>query len=142
MNPVTYLKGSVRHQWLRGHNYLNASRYMCRLSRRLEGRKRFTLLDYYAMGKLIHYTVDAFTFSHNAYFSAGLQSHRKYENQLQGYFLPYLQQYGVTPLPVSGSVMDAIRTHHDEYIFKPASVHSDSRYCVLVTSLVLCMLLA
>ena len=35
-NPATYLKGSLRYQWLRGHNYLNARRFMTRLSLRLE----------------------------------------------------------------------------------------------------------
>ena len=60
-NPVTYLKGSIRCQWLRGHNYENARRYMRRLSERLERKERLFLIDYYALGKLIHYTVDAFT---------------------------------------------------------------------------------
>ena len=34
-NPVTYLKGSLRWQWLRGHNYKNARRYMRSISWRL-----------------------------------------------------------------------------------------------------------
>ena len=31
-NPMTYFKGSLRSQWLRGHNYNNASRFMTRIS--------------------------------------------------------------------------------------------------------------
>ena len=38
-NPATYLKGSFRNQWLRGHNYLNARRYMARISQRLERKE-------------------------------------------------------------------------------------------------------
>ncbi|MBQ7817665.1 MAG: zinc dependent phospholipase C family protein [Oscillospiraceae bacterium] len=142
LNPTTYLKGSMRSKWLRGHNWSNASRYMARLSRRLEKRSKLRLWDFYAMGKLIHYTVDAFTSSHNDHFPTQLQAHRQYENQLQIYFLEYLEQSGSIRIPATGSVMDAIRTYHEEYIAAPADIHRDSRYCVLVTSLIVCMLLA
>jgi hypothetical protein len=142
MNPTTYLKGSPRCQWLRGHNYGNASRYMARLSRRLERRRKLRLLDYYAMGKLVHYTVDAFTSAHNHHFPAQLQAHREYENQLQSYFLSYLKRSHIPQSATSGAVMDVIRSHHEQYIQKPADIRTDSRYCVLVTSLIVCMLLA
>ena len=140
-NPTTYFKGSLRCKWLRGHNWSNASRYMARLARRLEQRKKLWLLDYYALGKLIHYTVDAFTSAHNDHFPAQLQQHREYENQLQNYFLEYLKQPEYANSAVSGTVMDTIRTYHAEYIRKPADIQTDSKYCVLVTSLVVCMLL-
>ena len=94
------------------------------------------------MGKLIHYTVDAFTSAHNDHFPSGLWAHREYENQLQSYFLSYLEQSCIQTCPAATSVMDAIRAHHDEYILRPADIHRDSMYCVLVTSLVVCMLLA
>lgn len=142
MNPTTYLKGSVRCKWLRGHNYGNASRYMARLSRRLERRKKLRLLDYYALGKLIHYTVDAFTSPHNDHFPSQLQAHREYEEHLQIYFLSYLEHSKIHQSSATGSVMDVIRKHHAEYIEKPADIRTDSRYCVLVTSLIVCMLIA
>jgi len=142
MNPTTYLKGSLRCKWLHGHNWGNANRYMARLSRRLERRPRLHLWDYYAMGKLIHYTVDAFTSSHNDRFPDQLQAHRQYENQLQAYFLEYLKQHAPANPPTSGTVMDAIRAYHKEYIAVPTDIRRDSRYCVLVTSMIVCMLLA
>ncbi|MBQ9930133.1 MAG: zinc dependent phospholipase C family protein [Oscillospiraceae bacterium] len=141
MNPITYLKGSLRCQWLRGHNYQNASRYMARLSRRLEKRRKLRLLDYYAMGKLVHYTVDAFTSAHNDHFPARLQAHREYEDRLQNYFLSYLDHTDIPPLPATGSVMDVISSHHERYISKPSDIRRDSRYCVTVTCLIVCMLL-
>jgi hypothetical protein len=142
MNPTTYLKGSFRCKWLRGHNWGNAKRYISRLSRRLEHRRKLHLWDYYAMGKLIHYTVDAFTSSHNDHFPTDLYMHRQYENQLQAYFLDYLRQYPPANPTISGTVMDAIRSYHKEYIAAPADIQRDSRYSVLVTSLIVCMLLA
>ena len=42
-NPATYLKGSFRFQWLRGHNYPNASRFMHRIAGRLENKKKLKL---------------------------------------------------------------------------------------------------
>ena len=140
-NPITYLKGSIRHQWLRGHNWRNAKRYMTRLSHRLERRNKLTLLDYYALGKLIHYTVDAFTWAHNDCFPSGIHDHRCYETHLQHYFLAYLQNDSQPADMAFSHVMDAIAAYHAEYAKIPANVHTDSKYCVLVTSHILCMLL-
>lgn len=139
---MTYLKGSIRCKWLRGHNWNNAQRYMERLARRLEQKKRLWMLDYYAMGKLIHYTVDAFTSAHNDHFPSALQAHRNYEDQLQSYFLLYLQQRKQHAQYGHGNVMDVIRAYHNEYAAIPSNIRTDSRYCVLVTSLVVCILLA
>ena len=95
-NYTTYLKGSFRAQWLRGHNFENASPFMQRLSARLERKEKLRLWDYYAAGKLIHYTVDAFTYVHNSVFQEPLKIHREFEAELQTYFLQYLS----TDLPV------------------------------------------
>ena len=43
-NPITYLKGSLHFQWLRGHNYRNARRFMRRISTRLENKRSLNLL--------------------------------------------------------------------------------------------------
>ena len=141
-NPATYLKGSLRCKWLRGHNWNNASRYMARLSRRLERRKKLRLLDFYSLGKLIHYTVDAFTGAHNDHFPPQLQQHRQYEERLQSYFLEYLKRKESTTAPTTGKVMDAIRAYHKEYCAMPTSIHNDSKYCLLVSSLIVCTLVA
>ena len=71
-NPATYLKGSIRCQWLRGHNYRNARRFMRAISARLEKKETLGLFDYYTLGKLIHYTTDAFTYAHNDTFPTAM----------------------------------------------------------------------
>ena len=71
-NPATYLKGSIRCQWLRGHNYRNARRFMRAISARLERKEKLGLFDYYTLGKLIHYTTDAFTYAHNDTFPTAM----------------------------------------------------------------------
>lgn len=141
-NPATYLKGSFRCRWLRGHNWGNAQRYMERIAQRLEGRERLKLLDFYTMGKLIHYTTDAFTSAHNDEFAGDLQEHRHYERSLQDHFLTYLDQRKILRQGLNGNVMDAIRCYHSEYADLTTDIHTDCRYAVAVASLVVCMLLA
>ena len=140
-NPTTYLKGSIRGQWLRGHNYHNARRFMVRISRRLERRKKLKLYDYYTLGKLIHYTSDAFTFAHNDTFSDKLSDHRQYEVQLQNHFLNYLHGHPSINIQLSNSVMECIADFHRKYTHEAATIHRDCHYTVQVCCCVLALLL-
>lgn len=141
-NPATYLKGSVRRQWLRGHNWGNSQRYMTRLSRRLESRHRLNLLDYYSIGKLIHYTTDAFTSAHNEHFGVDLQKHRTYEDDLQNHFLNYLSSCPEIWTDAENPVMETIRSYHREYLCRPVSIHTDTRFAIIVCSMVMTRLFA
>lgn len=140
-NPTTYIKGSIRSQWLRGHNWGNSQRYIQRLSRRLEKKDRLCLLDFYTMGKLIHYTTDAFTFAHNDFFRENLLMHRHYERMLQSYFSRYLQAPPEDTAAVDGRVIDFIRENHRDYEQGPKSLQLDSHFALTVCSTVLGMLL-
>lgn len=140
-NPVTYLKGSLRFQWLRGHNYLNARRFMIRISHRLEKKSYFHFLDFYTLGKLIHYTADAFTFAHNDCFPEGLSRHREYEEMLQNHFLTYLRTAPHIEIRHAESIMEAIEHHHLEYSAEPSGIHRDSRFALQACCCVLSVLL-
>lgn len=135
-NPATYLKGSIRCQWLRGHNYENARRYIRRLAERLERKERLSLIDYYALGKLIHYTVDAFTYAHNQDFPVDLREHCAYEKALQNYFLDFLHG---DPRPCGSgydNVMETIQENHRRYMRRPGSIFTDTHYAFTVSCLV------
>ena len=138
-NPATYLKGSIRAQWLRGHNYENAKHFMGRIARRLEQKKRWNLLDYYTAGKLIHYTTDAFTYAHNDTFPTQLREHKQYEDALQIYFLSFMAHNPKVTVPTDETIMGAIQTYHEKYERKASDIHRDSRFalnaccCVLAT---------
>ena len=146
-NPMTYFKGSIRSQWMRGHNYNNASRFMARVAARLERKPRYHLFDYYTMGKLIHYTTDAFTYAHNDIFPTDLNEHRSYEVDLQNHFLDFMEKQDkqlATNLPAlpAYSVMETIRMNHRDYIRRPCSIHTDTAFafsvcCSVVSLLVL-----
>lgn len=140
-NPLTYLKGSLRCQWLRGHNYRNARRFMRRISQRLEGKSHFNLLDYYTLGKLIHYTADAFTYAHNDTFPAALSCHREYENSLQEHFLAFLKEDPQINITVASSVMEAISSCHRSYEKQSADIFTDARFALNACCCVLAVLL-
>ncbi len=139
-NPTTYLKGSVRHQWLRGHNFLNAQRYMNRIARRLERREYLTLLDYYTLGKLIHYTTDAFTYAHNDMFTTDLNDHREYEISLQEHFLDYMAQDPSVDPKIARTIMEAISSYHRQYQALPRDIHTDTRFALTACCCVLAVL--
>lgn len=140
-NPATYLKGSFRCQWLRGHNYRNARRFMRRVSRRLEAKENLNLWDFYTLGKLIHYVADAFTLAHNDCFTPDLSAHREYEARLQEHFLRYLQEDPTVDPNTAASVMEAVYRYHDLYEQQVPDIHTDARYalnaCCCVAALVL-----
>lgn len=140
-NPTTYIKGSFRSQRLRGHNWGNSQRFMNRISHRLEQREKLRIYDFYTLGKLIHYTVDTFTYVHNAEFHGTLKEHREYESYLQNYFLRYVGNAPQSRLYPGETVMATIRSCHDDYILHSPSVHTDSRYAVNVCCIVLSLLL-
>ncbi len=140
-NPITYLKGSLRFQWLRGHNYRNARRFMRRISQRLEGKRKLNLFDFYTLGKLIHYTTDAFTYAHNDTFSTNLVDHRVYEVELQNHFLRFMEADPQVNPRVARTIMDAVYSYHREYERQEANIHTDARFalnaCCSVVSLLL-----
>lgn len=141
-NPVTYLKGSLRCQWLRGHNYRNARRFMRQISWRLEKKETLSLYDYYTLGKLIHYTTDAFTYAHNDMFSTKLGDHREYEAALQEHFLHYIQEDPEVDPHTARSIMEAIYSYHKEYESLEADIRTDAHFALTACCCVLAVLFA
>lgn len=135
-NPFTYLKGSIRYQWLRGHNFPNTLPLICRLSQRLERRKEMSLLDYYTLGKLIHYIADAFTHAHNVGFPNDLDAHRQYEYYLQIYFLQYLRNECHMEIFPYNSIMDAFQGYHHLYRCRVPSIYTDARFILAASCFV------
>lgn len=140
-NPITYLKGSLRHQWLRGHNYRNAHRFMKRISRRLEKKCRLNLFDFYTLGKLIHYTADAFTYAHNADFPDSLHIHREYEAALQHHFLSYMAEDPRVDVVPAENIMTFITSYHRAYEQAHRSIQNDARFALTACCCVLAVLL-
>ncbi len=131
-NPFTYLKGSLRSKMLYGHNYQNADRWIDRAIRKLARKEDWRVWDYYRMGKLIHYSADAFTYVHNNCFTDTIHAHREYEAALQARLLPRLETGGV---PETGELeLARFREIHDGYLRHKASVANDCRYILSMTA--------
>lgn len=140
-NPATYLKGSLHQQWLRGHNWGNSQKYMQKLAEKLEKREKLGVLDFYKLGKLIHYTADAFTFAHNPEFPTDLSEHRRYEYSLQDRFLSTIPETPCHAAVRRGSIMDTIRAYHADYEQSTRCVEADCRYALVVCCTILYQLL-
>lgn len=140
LNPATYLKGSIRCQWLRGHNYRNARRYMQTISLRLEQKDKMNLFDYYTLGKLIHYTTDAFTYAHNESFTAKLGEHKEYEAMLQDYFLQYIQDDPQINTLTAKTIIEAIYKYHLKYETETADFHTDAAFALSACCCILAIL--
>lgn len=143
-NPTTYLKGSLRWQWLRGHNWDNAKSYIRRSGDRLQECKTLNAWECYRLGKLIHYTADAFTYAHNKHYSDDLSAHRDYEKVLHERLEKYLSQlkddFRIT-MDTTYSVSDFINTNHARYMHHNPCHDNDMHYCVKMCSQVLQLLL-
>ena len=113
---------------------------MGRIALRLERKTSWTILDYYTLGKLVHYTADAFTYAHNEWFSTLLSDHREYEEKLQIYFLNYLHQNPTVHLRRINSVTQAISQYHREYRSLPCGLYTDSYFALTACSNVLAFL--
>ena len=110
------------------------------ISRRLEKKRQLRLFDYYTLGKLIHYTADAFTYAHNSTFTTDLGEHREYEVALQDHFLEYLHEDPQVDTRVAKTVMDAIYSYHREYIAQPADFRRDAQFALTACCCVLALL--
>ena len=143
-NPITYLKGSVRWQWLRGHNWDNAKRYIIKSGDRLQHCRSLRILDYYRLGKLIHYTADAFTYAHNHHYVKSLSEHRGYEKdlhtRLESYLFRLTELHRITFDP-TGSVSGFIRKNHARYMKHVPCMENDMEYTVRMCAQVLQLLL-
>ncbi len=133
-NPLSYLKGSLRARWFYGHNYQNADRWIERHIDRLSAKETWNLWNYYCMGKVIHYTSDAFTYVHNNCFRDTIAAHRAYEEQLQEQFLLRLNAPEGGEVTDLGGLNQVFRAAHRTYLEAEANVHRDCQYILHMTA--------
>lgn len=134
-NPITYLKGSIRHSALRGHNWYNARNYILRTLSSLQVCKMARVFDYYKFGKLIHYLADVFTFPHNNEFGDDLTHHRIYEKELH-YELVRQITAGKITTPDIIDLQKHIDNVHSKYVLPPFTAEKDASYILTICSTV------
>lgn len=71
-----------RRMLIGGHTAEGSRVFVNRIYRTLVRKKHLTALDYYRIGKAMHYLADRFTFPHTMEYGDGFFSHVHYEKQL------------------------------------------------------------
>jgi len=135
-NPVTYLRGFKTVEHFRGHNYRN----VCDTIRHLTFNLLYTgdnnAKTYYYLGKLCHYTTDAFTYPHNVTFEGTIRQHIQYEKALKWYFIRFILQNPTPPVlrPYSGTLYDQIDRIHRQYLRSVPNRENDSAFTLQAVS--------
>lgn len=140
-NPFSYLKGSLRAQKFMGHNFSNSQWYIEAHIRSLQRRARWTMWQYYTLGKLTHYLADAFTFPHNDNYPDTLLEHHQYETDLRLQFAQFLAEYNLCLERSCQDVADAINALHRQYLSARSNQRRDARYILEANSLLMASLL-
>lgn len=136
-NPLSYLKGSLRAQTLRGHNYANSQRYIATRILRLQRRDRWTVWQYYTLGKLTHYLADAFTYPHNDNYTDSMLNHHQYETDLRAYLEEYLKSRTLRREQARQDLLDALTELHGQYMETVADMRRDVQYILEATGLLM-----
>ena len=136
-NPLSYLKGSLHAHKFQGHHFLNSHRYINTRIRRLQHCNRWTIWQYYTLGKLTHYLADAFTYPHNENFRLGIRMHRRYETQLRQYLAVYLSNHAMHREDFRQDVISAIDDLHRQYLSSAAGIRNDARYILRAMELLM-----
>lgn len=140
-NPLSYLKGSFRGKKFMGHNYSNSEPYIGRHINRLQRREKWTVWQYYTLGKLTHYLADAFTFPHNDTYPDSLAAHHRYEDALRSHLLTYLRECSVSPAASREDVMAAIDRLHRQYLTTVSDWQRDIQYILQANGILMAGLL-
>lgn len=138
-NPLSYLKGSLRVQKFRGHNFRNSERYInCHIGS-LQRRNRWTIWQYYTLGKLTHYLADAYTYPHNEDYPDSLMDHRRYEDALREYMASYLDGCSLNPVESSPreELVETLEQLHTRYMASVADMRRDVQYILEATQLLM-----
>lgn len=120
-NLVTYTRGSIKYQFLHGHNAENAQNHLTHLTERLLKSGVRTPLQWFRFGAALHYLADSFTFAHNRIFAGNLKEHRLYERRLHTVFAAYLPTH-------CAELFSADAICHERYLADCRSYQTDCRY--------------
>ena len=127
-NPFTYLRGSLKSRKLGGHNYISSRNYIHKQIKTLQKRTRWTIWQYYALGKLTHYLADAFTYPHNETFADTLMGHRHYETSLRLQLAETLPHRTLRHRTLQQDLTAAIEELHRQYLSAQTDLQRDIRF--------------
>ena len=104
---------------------------------RLQRRQRWTIWQYYTLGKLTHYLADAFTYPHNENYPDSMLCHHQYETDLRAYLEEYLATRALRREKFRQDVADALQELHRQYMAGVADMRKDVQFILKATSLLM-----
>ena len=134
-NPFTYLKGSLKGRFLRGHDFSNSRFYIHRHADLLQQRSLWSVKHYYTFGKLTHYLADTFTYSHTAQFHGNSISHHCYESHLRNVLFHRLRFTPLPEQPAPANFLQALDELHQAYSALPSHPERDAAYILQAAAL-------
>lgn len=137
VNPFSYLKGSLRYNKLKGHNYANSRAYINARILKLQRRRRWTIWHYYTLGKLTHYLADAYTYPHNENWPDTMIRHHCYETDLRRFMRGYLTHRYIQRQQARQDLIAALEELHEQYMATRASMIRDANYILKATGLLM-----
>ena len=118
-------------------SYSNSQRYIYTRISRLQRRARWTMWQYYTLGKLTHYLADAFTYPHNENYPDSMLCHHQYETDLRAYLEEYLSQRAVRREKFRQDVVGALQELHRQYMAGVADMRKDVQFILKATSMLM-----
>ena len=137
MNPFSYLKGSLHYNKFKGHNYANSRAYINAKILKLQRRRRWTIWQYYTLGKLTHYLADAYTYPHNEDYPDTMLMHHCYETDLRQFMRGYLANRYIQRQQARRDLVAALEELHAQYMDTRASLVRDANYILKATGLLM-----
>lgn len=137
-NPFSYLRGFRQGKTFGGHNYSNSRCYIDAQIEKLQQRSsRWTMWQYYTLGKLTHYLADAFTYPHNDHFPNSVLDHHRYETDLRLYLADYLSREKLRREKMRRDLTTAISELHRQYMATASGPRRDANYILRATALLM-----
>lgn len=90
-NIFSYLRGMRRYKKFHGHNAENSFMFLVHCADVFDENAPRSAWDYFRLGTAIHYIADAFTASHNGFWTGSLLEHSAYETALHREFKAMLK---------------------------------------------------
>ena len=126
INPLTYTRGSLRHEFMHGHHADNSFKHRSKLMKKLTRKGVHSPWQWFSFGTLIHYSADSFTFPHNRIFGGTMAEHVKYEKQLHAAFEDYISRMAARRAQPKG--IRSLDTLHERYMSGAGTAATDCRY--------------
>lgn len=121
VNPLTYVKG---------HTYASTASYVRNTLNRLHGRLK-SPVDYFDLGRAVHFIGDYFTFPHTPRFQGSLSEHISYENCLHRHIITDSNEITTeSRLDLSNAkkCIELLESVHEKYSKTRSSIANDWNY--------------